>query len=127
MIGLDIIKISRMSRLIERFGDKGLKKFLCDDEIALVKSDKTAAGFWAIKEAFSKALGTGIGSECSFYDIKIYKTSKGAPKAALSKKIIEKFSILDIALSITHDADYAIGVVTLKSSDLATTNKIQEF
>ncbi len=127
MIGLDIIKISRMSRLIERFGDKGLARFLCDDEILLVKSDKTAAGFWAAKEAFSKALGTGIGSECSFHDIKIYKTLKGAPKAALSKKIIKKFSILDVSLSITHDGDYAIGVVTLELDKSATANKIQEF
>lgn len=125
MIGLDIIKISRMSRLIERFGDKGLKRFLCDEEILLVKSDKTAAGFWAIKEAFSKALGTGIGKECSFHDIKIYKTSKGAPKVALSKQIIEKFSILDVALSITHDADYAIGVVSIET--LTTTDKIKQF
>ena len=127
MIGLDIIKTSRMSRLIERFGDKGLKRFLCDDEILLVKSDKTAAGFWAAKEAFSKALGTGIGSGCSFHDIKIYKTSKGAPRAALSKKTIKNFSILNVALSITHDGDYAVAAVTIEFDKSATTNKIQEF
>ena len=127
MLGLDIIKISRMTRLIERFGDKGLKRFLCGDEISLVKSDKTAAGFWAVKEAFSKALGTGIGRECSFHDIRIYKTSKGAPKIALSKKLIDNFSILDVTLSITHDGDYAIGGVTIELDKSAAANKVQEF
>ena len=45
MIGIDLIKTSRMKRFIERFGEKGLRKFLCEEEIKLVKSHKTAAGF----------------------------------------------------------------------------------
>jgi holo-[acyl-carrier protein] synthase len=127
MIGIDIIKISRMNRLIERFGEKGLRRFLSNDEIALVKSHKTAAGFWAAKEAFSKALGTGIGAECSFFDVKIYKSEKGAPLFALSKNIIKKFKIIDISLSITHDGDYAISVVNIECENLSTADKIKQF
>jgi holo-[acyl-carrier protein] synthase len=121
MIGIDLIKISRMNRLIERFGEKALRKFLSAQEIALVKNHKTAAGFWAAKEACSKALGVGIGAECSFYDIVIYKTLKGAPKLKLSTKILDNFNIADTSLSITHDGDYAIAVVAIES---ATANKI---
>ena len=113
-----------MERLIERFGDKGLHKFLSDDECALVKSPKTAAGFWAVKEAFAKALGTGIGAECSFHDMKIYKSERGAPKLALSKKVVKNFCIVESAVSITHDGEYAIAVVTIKSS---ATDKIKQF
>jgi len=126
MLGIDIIKTSRMERLMERFGERGLQKFLCDEEIALVKSYKTAAGFWATKEAFSKAIGTGIGAECSFKDIKIYKTDKGAPKLALSKSLVEKFDILNAALSITHDGEYAISVVSVECNSPAT-DKIKQF
>jgi len=79
MIGIDLIKSSRMESLMERFGEKALKKFLSEDEILLVKNYKTAAGFWALKEACSKALGVGIGTECSFHDIVISKPPKGAP------------------------------------------------
>jgi holo-[acyl-carrier protein] synthase len=116
MIGVDLIKTSRMNRLIERFGDKALLKFLDNEEILLVKNYKTAAGFWAVKEACSKALGVGIGAECSFYDIKISKTLKGAPKIQLSSKVIESFSIKDASVSITHDGEYAIAVVALENS-----------
>ncbi len=123
MIGIDLIKIPRMNRLIERFGDKALQKFLSTDEIALIKNNKTAAGFWATKEAFSKALGVGIGSECAFHDISIYKTSKGAPKLKLSPELLKKFPIEDVSLSITHDGDYAIAVVAIQFS--TTTNKIK--
>lgn len=127
MIGIDLIKTSRMNRLIERFGEKGLRRFLSQDEIALVKSYKTAAGFWAAKEAFSKALGTGIGSECSFYDIKIYKSEKGAPRFAISENIIKKFKITDASLSITHDGEYAICVVSIESLNSSSADKIKQF
>lgn len=115
MIGIDLIKTSRMNRLMERFGDKALLKFLNSEEILLVKNHKTAAGFWAVKEACSKALGVGIGAECSFYDIKILKTPKGAPVIELSSKILESFSIKDTSVSITHDGEYAIAVVALET------------
>ena len=116
MIGIDLIKTSRMNRMVERFGEKALLKFLCEDEIKLVKNYRTASGFWAAKEACSKALGVGIGSTCSFHDINIYKTQKGAPKIDLAPKLIEEFNIIDISLSITHDGDYAIAVVAIQSS-----------
>ena len=127
MIGIDLIKTSRMEKLIERFNDKALLKFLHEDEIKLVKNYKTAAGFWAVKEAFSKAIGTGIGSECSFHDIRIYKSQRGAPILALSKRIVEKFKILDSSISITHDGEYAIAVVTLEVEQSTTTNKVKQF
>jgi len=116
MIGIDLIKTSRMEKMLEKFGEKALKKFLSADEIALVKNYKTAAGFWAVKEATSKALGTGIGSECYFHDIVISKTSKGAPQIKLSEKIVSSFKIKDTSVSITHDGEYAIAVVALEKS-----------
>lgn len=115
MIGIDLIKTKRMEQMMERFGENSLKKFLSGDEIALVKNYKTAAGFWAAKEACSKALGTGIGSECSFFDITISKTPKGAPRITLSEKVLKNFNIKDTSLSITHDGDYAIAVVAIES------------
>jgi holo-[acyl-carrier protein] synthase len=114
VIGIDLIKIDRMKRLMERFEERSLKRFLSDDEIALIKNSSTASGFWAAKEACSKALGTGIGSECGFHDIKILKDERGAPYILLKEHIVKKFSISDISLSITHDGDYAIAVVAIE-------------
>jgi len=122
MIGVDLIKTSRMNRFMERFGDKALQKFLSQDEIALVKNHKTAAGFWAVKEACSKALGVGIGAECSFHDIKISKTPKGAPLVEFTQKVLDAFNVKDVSVSITHDGDYAIAVAAIEKS--ATTNEI---
>ncbi|EQB35507.1 hypothetical protein M947_09490 [Sulfurimonas hongkongensis] len=124
MIGIDLIQISRMQRLMEKFGQKALERFLSPPEIELALNYKTAAGFWAAKEALSKALGVGIGKDCAFKDITISKTQKGAPKLELSQRLIDAFHITDTSLSITHDGDYAIAVVAIES---ASTHKIQKF
>lgn len=115
MIGIDLIKIDRMKRIMERFSDRGLQKFLSKNEIELIKNPDTAAGFWAAKEACAKALGCGIGSECGFHDITLSKTDKGAPQLALSAKVQEHFNISNTSVSITHDGDYAIAVVAIES------------
>ena len=114
MIGIDLIKSSRMERMIDRFGEKALLRFLTTQEIILVKNYKTAAGFWAVKEACSKALGVGIGSECSFEDMILSKTDRGAPILKLSDTLIKKFNIKDISVSISHDGEYAVAVVAIE-------------
>ncbi len=116
MIGIDLIKTARMKRLMERFGNHGLSKFLSTEEIALVKNHSTAAGFWAAKEACSKALGCGIGHECGFHDIILSKSPKGAPQITLSSKVQNTFAITSTSVSITHDGEYAIAVVALSAS-----------
>jgi len=116
MIGIDITVISRIEKMIEKWQDKALKRFLSSKEIALGKNPSTYAGFWAAKEAASKAIGTGIGKECSFLDIKIKKSSSGQPLIKYKKKLRKKFNIKSSSLSITHDGGFAIAVVvnTLK-------------
>jgi holo-[acyl-carrier protein] synthase len=113
MIGIDIVSIQRIEKLMEKFPQKALERFLNDEEILLVKSPQTAAGFWAAKEATSKALGCGIGKTCGFHDISISKTKKNAPKIKLKKKLMKKFNIEDISVSITHDGGFAIAAVMI--------------
>ena len=114
MIGIDIVSINRIEKMYNKFGIKAYQKFLSDKEIELVKKSETAAGFWAAKEAASKALGTGIGIDCSFHDIFISKTSKNAPLITFSNKVLEKFSIKTASLSIAHDNGFAIAIVALE-------------
>jgi len=115
MIGIDLVKIDRIKSFTERFGDKALGKFLTQDEIELAKGVETIAGFWAAKEAISKALGLGISKKCSFFDIKIFKDKKNNPHFKLSKHLIKKFKIVDTDLSISHDGGFAIAIAHIQS------------
>jgi len=109
-VGTDIIDINRVQKSIDKFQDKFLERFLSKEEIAISKKVETVAGFWASKEAISKALGCGIGKELSFLDIEIKKNSNNAPYFELKSK---KWDIIDSSLSISHDGNFAIAVVVI--------------
>jgi len=112
-IGTDIVQIDRIKNSIDRFGDKFLDRFLNESEILLSYKVESYAGYWAAKEAISKALGCGIGKELSFKDITILKTSKGVPYFQLSQQKQQYFNIADASLSISHDGGFAIAVVAI--------------
>ena len=110
-IGIDIVSIKRIEHFINKYKQKALKRFLTQKEINLVKNSQNVASFWAAKEAFSKALGVGIGSKCSFLDIEILKDSYGKP--FFTKSTLEKFNIKNSSLSITHDGGFVVAAVIL--------------
>ncbi|MBK1992303.1 holo-ACP synthase [Campylobacter sp. 2018MI35] len=113
-VGCDIVCISRIEKIYQKYGKNFLDKFLSQEEQKLIKNSKTLAGFWAAKEAASKALGVGISLECDFFDIQISKTKKNAPILNFSSKIQKNFNISSQSLSISHDGNFAIAVVVLK-------------
>ncbi len=116
MIGIDTVRVARIAKMKERFGDKALRRFLNEEEMKLASSSHSHAGYWAAKEAISKALGVGISAKCSFFDIKLHKDEKNAPYFTLSRRIIEEFEITNTSLSITHDGEYAVAVASIESN-----------
>jgi len=113
-IGTDIIQISRIEQSIAKYGDKFKKRFLNSSEILLANKVESLAGFWAAKEAISKALGCGIGSNLAFHDITISKDPKGAPSFTFCPNTQKIHSIKNSSLSISHDGGFAIAVVIIE-------------
>lgn len=115
-IGIDIASVTRIAKSYERLGDAFLSKFLRKSELKVLrKSPQSIAGFWAAKEAASKALGCGISKHCDFKDIKISKSKKGAPILEFSKKTRKFFKIKNARLSISHDGGFAVAVVAVST------------
>ncbi len=83
-------------------------------------AEKHLANFWAAREAFLKALGTGFGEEISFSDVSVVHDDAGRPelliaggaKAAL--KEISGGAKVRIHLSITDQADYSAAIVVIE-------------
>ena len=109
-VGTDIVSIKRVEESIEKFGYKFLDRFLNQEEIDCLKKVESIAGYWAAKEAVSKALGCGIGKELSFKDIVVKKNSNNAPYFIIES---ENFNIIEASLSISHDGGFAIAVVII--------------
>jgi len=112
-IGTDIVQINRIEKSLTQFGDKFKQRFLLPQEMDIVKKTASIAGFWAAKEAISKALGCGIGSELSFHDIFITKNSRGAPTFTLSEEAQKIHRVKASSLSISHDGGFAIAVAVI--------------
>jgi len=114
MIGIDIISISRIEKSIAKFGDKAKNRFMTPNEQQIHIKTSSIAGIWAAKEAFSKAIGSGIGKEFSFLDIEIIKNTKGKPIInILNNNLKQKLSNKQIDISITHDGGFAIAAIII--------------
>jgi holo-[acyl-carrier protein] synthase len=111
MIGIDIVAISRIEKLINKFKKKAIDRILTEEEQKYFKTSSSIAGEFAAKEAFSKAIGTGIGKECSFKDIIILKNKKNKPY--FSQKTLKKFNLKQADVSISHDGGFAIAAVII--------------
>lgn len=111
-IGLDIVELDRIARLDEKSA-KFRERILTSKEIAFYttysphRKIEFLAGRFAAKEAFAKAKGTGIGSNCSFDEIEILKDSFGKPVLYFRNEVVSGF------VSITHTATVAAAQVIL--------------
>ena len=125
-IGSDVIAVERIKRLLSWREKAFLQKILTKNEISLL--DKVSivrlAGYvanrFAAKEAFSKALGTGIGQYVSFLDIEILKTSIGKPYFEFSDKLKnflkENYGDnIKIHVSMSNEAEYAQAFAIIES------------
>ena len=112
-LGTDIIQIQRIETLVTKYGNKFKERFLNPEEIQNIQKIESVAGYWAAKEAISKALGCGIGKDLAFHDISISKTHKGAPIFTLSESAQAVHLIKESSLSISHDGGFAIAVVAI--------------
>lgn len=108
-IGIDIISIARIEAFIHRKGDRGLRRFLSPDEMTLyAHKPQKVASVWAAKEAFSKALGCGIGSQCGFLDIVFLHNKRGQPFLRIAPRVMQEFQIKSHSLSVSHDGGFVV-------------------
>ena len=126
-IGTDLMQISRMNKIISKFGEAFEQKVFTPFEIERAKqlspSKKSAfyAKRFAAKEAFSKALGTGIGTNAFFKDIEIQNDAKGAPFYVISGKAKETLEAktngqnYQIHLSLSDEKAYATAFVVIET------------
>ena len=119
MIGIDILKISRVESLLEK--KRFFEKFFTESEqnyiIKKNKNIQTIAGLVSAKEAVSKAFGVGLSGELGLLDIEILHDGKNSPYINTSNKKIKKLmkdkNINSIDISITHDGEYTITICKL--------------
>jgi len=116
--GIDIVEVARIKRMMDRYGDKFFERILTGKEIAYCKSFVNAevhfAGRFASKEAYSKAIGTGISRNFGWKDIEILNDERGKPY--INHTVENEYSKLRFDISISHTKDYGCAVVVCEDS-----------
>jgi holo-[acyl-carrier protein] synthase len=112
-IGVDVVEIDRVREAVEEYGGKFLGKIYTKNEIAYcMKRNKLRfpelAVRFAAKEAYSKAIGTGMRG-IKWREIEVVNNSRGKPHIALSGKIC-----MNIHLSLSHSKNYAVASVVVE-------------
>lgn len=112
-IGIDIIEIDRIHKSMERerFIDRVLTEREKDLFLLLENRKRKAeflAGRFAAKEAFAKAVGTGIG-RLSFQHMEVLPDQEGAPHM-----YVEGYEEKRVFLSISHSKEYAVAQVVIE-------------
>ena len=120
-IGTDIVKISRISKSIKK--KTFVNRLFNKDEIFKCKKTKNSANCFAkrfaAKEAFSKALGTGVAKGINFKEIIVLNEKNGKPFIKLiknTKKSVDnmlKIKNYKISLSLSDEDKYAVAFVTI--------------
>ena len=117
-LGLDLCEIARMEKLLQ--DEWFLQRYFSEAEAAYIRSrgksaPQTMAGIFAAKEAFSKALGTGI--IFSLQEVCVVHDEQGQPWYELTGEA-KKLSGEDrFFLSISHDAGMAAAVCVREGNE----------
>ena len=121
-IGIDIVSISRFERLIERYGDRVLRKIFTDSERREGDRKAARAAFYAVRfaarEAFYKALGTGWGRGLPLKEVSVASGEGGRPSLVIGERMraeLEERGVFRHHVSLTHDGDSAVAVVVLET------------
>jgi holo-[acyl-carrier protein] synthase len=118
-IGVDAVYVHRMKKWRETPGL--LERYFQNEELsaALEKgnsADQSLAARFAAKEAFGKALGTGLRG-IVLKDIMVKNKHNGQPEILVSGtalSALENSGAWKIHVSLTHEKDYAIAMVVLE-------------
>lgn len=118
--GVDIIEVDRVRRGLQRYGRRFADRFFtaaeqdqCGDRAA------SLAGRFAVKEAVSKALGTGIG-DVAWKEIEVINDERGRPTLVLhgaARHLAREMGLHEWAISLSHTQTHAVGFAVALGPD----------
>ncbi len=120
-IGTDIVEVKRIREALNKYGIALAKKILTSQELLAYKNTEVKENFlakrFAAKEAFAKAMGTGMRSPVNFKSIEITHDSLGKPEIKTIQKLsllVQSQNIKHCHLSISDEKNIAVAFVILE-------------
>lgn len=120
-VGTDLIEIPRVERVLARFGQRFAQRILCESELRRFRAHAKPAAYlakrFAAKEAFTKALGTGIRAPANWHGVWVSNLRSGKPQLEYSgplAALLEARGIRRSHLTLTDERGMASATVILE-------------
>jgi len=120
-VGTDVVEIDRIEKALARFGERFARRILCPTELERFQNHRLPAAYlakrFAAKEAFTKALGTGIHAPANWHGVWVRNLPSGKPVLEFSERLtrlLEQRKILHSHLSLTDERGVAMATVILE-------------
>lgn len=113
-VGVDLIEIERIEKMLNKYGDKFLKRIFTDVEIEYCDKKKNRGSYaarFAAKEAVFKVTGLGLGKGMTWKDVEVVNDEKGKPEIRLYGKTAQLLKSKTIHISLSHSKDASIAMV----------------
>jgi holo-[acyl-carrier protein] synthase len=122
-VGTDLIEVNRIQRALDRWGERFAERILVDHELARFAKHRKPAHYlakrFAAKEAFSKAMGTGIRHPVNWHNVGVANLPSGQPVLRFSEPLgalLARRGITSVHVSLTDERDMAAATVILEGA-----------
>jgi holo-[acyl-carrier protein] synthase len=120
-VGTDVVEIDRIRKALERWGERFAERILSPTELKRFQSHRQPANYlakrFAAKEAFTKALGTGIKAPANWHGVWVANLPSGKPVLQFSpplKSLLDAKQIAQAHLSLADERGIAVATVILE-------------
>jgi holo-[acyl-carrier protein] synthase len=119
-IGTDIVRIERVRQALARHGERFARRILAADEVEGWRVHRDPARFlakrFAAKEAFGKALGTGVAVPATLHALAVGHDARGKPQYQYDARLAEHMRTHDLHahLSITDEDDTVVAFAVIE-------------
>jgi holo-[acyl-carrier protein] synthase len=120
-VGTDVVEVARVQKALERWGERFAGKILCEPELQRFRGHRLPAHYlakrFAAKEAFTKALGTGIRSPAGWHGMWVVNLPSGKPELKFSSDLEKLLSLKGVTrshLSLSDEKGVAFATVILE-------------
>ena len=120
-VGTDIVEIARIERVLSRYGARFAERILCPPELARFRVHRKPVAYlakrFAAKEAFTKALGTGIHAPANWHGVWVVNLRSGQPALEFSAALallLEQRGVFRSHVTLSDERDFASATVILE-------------
>ena len=121
-LGTDVVEIHRVDKALQRWGERFARRILVDSELKRFAAHRLPANYlakrFAAKEAFTKALGTGIHAPASWHGMWVINLPSGKPELRFSEALdalMKRKGVTHAHLSLSDEKGVAFATVILES------------